>query len=86
VQGECLLAVDQCLFVVPQQRTVPADGVEGVGLPGPVADGAVQREGPLAVADRLPVPAVPQHPHEAVVGVRLTGRVVEFGVQVEGEP
>ncbi|WSN14219.1 hypothetical protein OG792_15580 [Micromonospora sp. NBC_01699] len=72
----------QRLPVVVQLGVLPADRVQRAGHHGSVTDGLEQVEGPLRVDERLPVTSLTgEHPGDAAVGARLTGRVAEFAVQ-----
>lgn len=65
--------------VIAKSDLVPADVVEGDGLPEPVVHGPVVRERLAGVTERLPVLApVRGHPAEVSVDAGLPGVVAEF--------
>jgi hypothetical protein len=86
-QGEGLLAAGKGLLVVAEAGVEPADRIDGVGLPAPVAGGPKQVEGPPGVVERLGAATLlPPHDGEGEVGVPLSGQVTGLAVQVEGLP
>ncbi len=84
VQVKGLPAVVKGLPVIPQLRLQPADRVEGVGLPFPVAYDLIQAEGHLVMGWCLLRPALPvEQPRQGLVGAGLADEVTDFAEQAE---
>ena len=61
---------------MPEQGVQPADRVEGVGLPGPVAFLLVQAQGEPVMVQRLVRSALPvEQPRQVLVGASLADSV-----------
>ena len=84
-QGECLAAERAGLLVVAEQAVAPADAVERFGLARFVADGLVQAQRLLGVAERVGVAALAfGYAAEILVDLGLAEAVAEPLVQPRG--
>ena len=87
MQRERLGAVGERPLVVPGERVAPADGVERLGEPLPVAAVTEDADRPAGVVDGLGQPFLAdQQPAQAQVGVGRPVAVVQRLEQVQGAP
>src|SRR6185312_142165 len=85
-EGERLLAVGERLVIVAQLGEIPADVVEGTGLPFPAARGLILPQALARVLQCLPVPALrPGQPGQVHMSLGLAGVVAKFSVQIQGD-